>query len=222
VRLLLNAHVLNDFHHFISRIQSQFLLRDLKQYRPHRRPITEVPERLASKPSLRRKRKLIVRDWFFFVVWFVRLRKIIHSIYTKDSKSASLLFDRQYSNLLSMVLNKETTLEEVLQTIQSATSNKKALWPYKTEMQVRLLAAELRLFNEQLFEIKPATDCPRLSLIFGPLACHLSFDGVPSCAKASEERVHLQVGLGSFEVNSFSRQRFFSLVKPKKLTPMML
>jgi hypothetical protein len=31
----------------------------------------------VQSQSFRRKRKNIVRDWFFFIVWYVRLRKIL-------------------------------------------------------------------------------------------------------------------------------------------------
>lgn len=77
-------------------MQSQYLIKDLKQYRPHRRPITEVPKHLASNQILRKKRRLIVRDWFFFVVWFVRLRRIIRSLYQRDGKAAFFLLDPKF------------------------------------------------------------------------------------------------------------------------------
>jgi hypothetical protein len=35
----------------------------------------------------KRKRRLIVRDWFFYVVWFVRLRKIFRKIYIEGVSS---------------------------------------------------------------------------------------------------------------------------------------
>ena len=110
----LNAHILNDLQHFVERMQSTYLVKDLKQYRPHRRPITEVPDKLQGKQVLKRKRKLIVRDWFFFVVWYIRLRKIIRSFYNKDGKNAYMLFDPKYSHLIQQVLNKETSLDDVI------------------------------------------------------------------------------------------------------------
>ena len=80
----INPHILNDLHHFLDRMQTLFLVRDLKQYRPHRKPITEVPEKMAKIPSVMRKRKLIVRDWFFFVVWQLRLKKIVQQFIQKE------------------------------------------------------------------------------------------------------------------------------------------
>ena len=41
-----------------------------------------------------------MRDWFFFVVWYNRLRRIINEFYVKDDKNAYLLFDSKYSYLL--------------------------------------------------------------------------------------------------------------------------
>ena len=71
----------------------------MKQYRPHRKPITDVPKKLENRASLKRKRKLVVRDWFFFVVWFIRLKKILRSFKEKDDNSY-IIFDPKYSHLL--------------------------------------------------------------------------------------------------------------------------
>ena len=38
----------------------------------------------------RRKRKLIVRDWFYYVVWFVRLRNIRRNLYSEPVLSSAL------------------------------------------------------------------------------------------------------------------------------------
>ena len=59
-----------------------------------------MPKHLEGKTALRRKRKLIVRDWFFFVVWYVRLKRIITDFYKQDEKNAYLLFDSRYTYLL--------------------------------------------------------------------------------------------------------------------------
>ena len=114
----LNAQILNDLQHFLERMRSTWLLRDLKQYRPHRRPMTDIPSKIANKPVLKRKRKLIVRDWFFFVVWYIRLRKIISSFYQKaDEGTAFMIFDPKYKYLLEQVLNKEISVDQMLSEI---------------------------------------------------------------------------------------------------------
>ena len=126
LELRLNSFILNDLQHFIERIQTSYLLRDLKQYRPHRRPITEIPEEIPSIKfgTLSRKRKLIVRDWFFFVVWYNRLRRIIKDFYSKDNSNAYLLFDPKYSYLIEQVLNKEISLDDLVQHIQQISISK--------------------------------------------------------------------------------------------------
>ena len=119
----LNPFILNDMQHFVDRMQNQWLLKDLKQYRPHRRPLTDVPKHLENRVALRRKRKLIVRDWFFFVVWYIRLRRIITEFYKKDDSNAYLLFDSKYSHLLHSALNKECSLEDLVKKIRNMASN---------------------------------------------------------------------------------------------------
>ena len=65
---------------------------DLKMYRPQRRPCSE--SMLAPKyqgkdvqelpEAIRRKRKLLVRDWFYYVVWYVRLRKLVRNFHSEQ------------------------------------------------------------------------------------------------------------------------------------------
>ena len=81
LRINVTPYVVNDMLHFKEHLAIQSLLKDLKQYRPNRKPITNVPEKHVQRYALKRKRRLIVRDWFFFVVWFIRLRKILQGAY---------------------------------------------------------------------------------------------------------------------------------------------
>jgi len=42
-----DPHILSDLNHFITRCQITFLMKDFKQYRPARKPLTGVPAHLA-------------------------------------------------------------------------------------------------------------------------------------------------------------------------------
>jgi hypothetical protein len=77
VEMRLSPAVVSIYYQFIARCDLSYLQRDLNQYRPKLRPLTFVPNKLANQRLVKRKRRLIVRDWFFFAVWYIRLRKII-------------------------------------------------------------------------------------------------------------------------------------------------
>ena len=49
----------------------------------------ELPE------PFRRKRKLIVRDWFYYVVWYVRLRKLMRNFYSEQLLKSKLEIDKK-------------------------------------------------------------------------------------------------------------------------------
>lgn len=53
--------MVEDMNNLVELCQNYFLSKDLKQYRPHRRPITNAPKNLINNPVFQRKRKLIVR-----------------------------------------------------------------------------------------------------------------------------------------------------------------
>jgi hypothetical protein len=67
---------LNNLQHFMA---DYALIQDLKQYRPQRKPITI--SRHNNSPALKVKRRMIVRDWFFFVIWYIRLKKLMRNFY---------------------------------------------------------------------------------------------------------------------------------------------
>ena len=72
-------------------------------YRPQRRPyaasmlspkyqgkdVQELPE------AIRRKRKLLVRDWFYYVVWYVRLRRLLRNFYSEQLLRSRLEIDQK-------------------------------------------------------------------------------------------------------------------------------
>lgn len=90
LKLRFTPDSLQDINTLLEHFETVKICKDLKMYRPQRRPCTatlspkyygkdeqELPERV------RRKRKLIVRDWFFYVVWFIRLKKIRRNIFSE-------------------------------------------------------------------------------------------------------------------------------------------
>ena len=107
LHLSLTPHILEKLESLTAFCQNFIILRDLKQYRPHRRPITEVPLELKDNPLVKRKRRLIVRDWFFYVVWFVRLRKIVRSIYLEDEHmNKEVERDDRYREIVLLLADK--------------------------------------------------------------------------------------------------------------------
>ena len=85
------------------------LLPHLKIYRPYRRPIigqqplpSEDNVRSYHGEAYKRKRRLIVRDWFFLVVWYVRIRKGFHRITSRLQDKAKLA--SKFENRVSAAL----------------------------------------------------------------------------------------------------------------------
>ena len=52
------------------------IIPDLKAYRPRKRPLVIDPVRHVPE-KVKKTRRQIVRDWFFFVVWSLRLKKML-------------------------------------------------------------------------------------------------------------------------------------------------
>jgi len=51
-----------------------------------------------------KKRRLLVRDWFFYVVWYVRLRKIVKNLINEEEAGRREIDrDPRYREMLTLV-----------------------------------------------------------------------------------------------------------------------
>jgi hypothetical protein len=74
--LLSSLQSLNEY------VDNYYIAQDLKQYRPQRKPITAsqvqgFSKKVLKSESFARKRRNVVRDWLYFIVWYVRLKRIL-------------------------------------------------------------------------------------------------------------------------------------------------
>ena len=75
VRLTLKPSILADLRQFMEYFQFQMMLPYLQRYKPRRRPLTI---KLGSKdPAVKRVRRQIIKDWFSYVVWSNRLKRVL-------------------------------------------------------------------------------------------------------------------------------------------------
>jgi hypothetical protein len=75
VSLIVKPRILNDIRQFMEYFQNQMMLPYLQRFKPRRRPLTT---HLYSKdPSIRRVRRIIVRDWICYIIWANRLKKVL-------------------------------------------------------------------------------------------------------------------------------------------------
>jgi hypothetical protein len=84
IALTINCLIADDINNFLEYSKNFYIMRDLKRYRPARKPVLDSyvfhPD-LFSNEVLLNKRKLLVRDWFFFVVWSMRLKNMMRTVY---------------------------------------------------------------------------------------------------------------------------------------------
>lgn len=79
----LTPQLLHDLSRLLEFFQNYSLQNDLKQYRPQRRPMI-TPPGLQLSEQLKRKKRLLVRDWFFYVIWYIRLKKLLVNYYNGE------------------------------------------------------------------------------------------------------------------------------------------
>lgn len=66
--------------------------------------------------QVKRKRKLLVRDWFFFVVWFVRLRKLLVNFYSEQLIEQEIEQNKEkYEGLIKAAENGKENIKKYLE-----------------------------------------------------------------------------------------------------------
>ena len=83
IQINMNPQRLRDMLRFRQYLEAQTYIRELQKYRPHIRIQTFIDYRKSKNGKLsveiEKKRKAVVRDWFRYVLWYVRLRKAARS-----------------------------------------------------------------------------------------------------------------------------------------------
>jgi len=77
--ICLKPALIEDIGCFAEYVNNIPVRQQLKIYRPKIRPITGDIRRKENS-AFKRKRLLIVRDWFFYAVWGIRIRKAIKKL----------------------------------------------------------------------------------------------------------------------------------------------
>jgi hypothetical protein len=113
----LTPQMVEDCSQLCEMFQNYFLSKDLKQYRPHRRPIIlddkQKKEHWAASQPFKRKRRLIIRDWFFYVVWYNRLKKLIQNMYDTELLQQELEGHSKYQKLMELIEKKDANVEDL-------------------------------------------------------------------------------------------------------------
>jgi hypothetical protein len=93
--------LLSGIQAFNYYLDNYYIALDLKQYRPQRRPIVPsmlegVSKKILKSEKFMRKRKNVVRDWMYYIVWYVRLKKILdkHKYDQVSASPISMMFGR--------------------------------------------------------------------------------------------------------------------------------
>ena len=119
-KLLVNVtpNKLNDLITFIEYVNNVKVFEMLQAYRPSRRPITT--HRANESSELKRTRKLIVRDWFFYGLWAIRLKKALKNKKKgkRGHERAFEAFTKLYENVKSESKEKNTR-QDLSQTMKT-------------------------------------------------------------------------------------------------------
>lgn len=77
LRMTVRPRLVEDLRNFMEYMQYQMMLPFLQRYKPRRRPLSESVHPVTS--SNKAVRRQIVKDWFAYVIWANRLKKVLRN-----------------------------------------------------------------------------------------------------------------------------------------------
>jgi hypothetical protein len=72
---------------FIDFAKSYFIIEQIQDFKPMRRPYeksNKIVQNLKDVPKFKTKRLMVVRDWFYYMIWFSRVKKALYGNYFKN------------------------------------------------------------------------------------------------------------------------------------------
>lgn len=168
IKLNVSEPVVRTFLTFKQYLENYLIIRTLKKYRPQRKPLvaSEMPAQFrvpgARLPeSLKRKKRMLVRDWFQYAVWFVRLRNVVRrkpSSMTKAAKSTLEQDPERYKDLVKAASDGMGAMREYLQKEekqrrleQQERNEMRDMFPFKSYTKVHM-NARIDSVHVQIFE----------------------------------------------------------------------
>ena len=118
IQIATNEIQLNIYPDFLNKLSSfeefvkSFYVNDMAQdFKPMRKPYIKTSElviKYNKDETILRKRRLVVRDWFFYMIWFNRIKKAMYGLYYKNMIQEE--FSRFYNMSYMAANNTESDL----------------------------------------------------------------------------------------------------------------
>ena len=88
IQLNLNPDFLNKVESFEEFVRSFYINELIQYFKPMRKPYlktSDLVKKYSKDSRILRKRRLVVRDWFYFMIWYTRIKKAVYGSYFKNA-----------------------------------------------------------------------------------------------------------------------------------------
>ena len=116
-----------------------------------------------------------MRDWFFFVVWYMRLSKILVSLSEEQNMNDFYFFDPKYKEILFKLIKQNMTVEQIKEHFEQRKESMRILWPLRTDYIVRVENIKVNFFKDHLYDAQHGRmSFPEIELSTSKLAVDFS------------------------------------------------
>ena len=87
LKLTIYPQLIQIIENFLDYAKSYYIIEQVQDFKPMRRPYDRTNElviKFKENSKFKRKRKMIVRDWFYYMIWFLRIKKAIYGNYFQN------------------------------------------------------------------------------------------------------------------------------------------
>ena len=87
INLVLQPDLIKKFSNLIDILRSYYIIDSIQNFKPLRKPYekTSLVNKFKKSSKFRFKRKMVIRDWFYYFIWYTRFKKIIYGTHFKNN-----------------------------------------------------------------------------------------------------------------------------------------
>ena len=87
VNIQIEPQIIQYFKNFMEIVRSYFIIESIQNFKPMRKPYeksTILVNQYSNSAKFKYKRKMVVRDWFYYFIWYTRFKKVIYGDFFKN------------------------------------------------------------------------------------------------------------------------------------------
>jgi len=112
VNLQIQPELIKKFSNLLDTLKSYYIIDSIQNFKPMRKPYVKsslLVNKYTKSSKLQYKKKMVVRDWFYYFMWYTRFKKIVYGTYFKNPLQEEF---SKYFNICCLPQNQDKDFDD--------------------------------------------------------------------------------------------------------------